>query len=93
MPPVQRNDGVISERLIIALVIAWVAAFVSIPFAVIWLPEGSGVVAAGIAVALFVVAQLAKLIGLVEALHGLFGKEGRRQRQAIKAHVAARGGR
>jgi hypothetical protein len=68
-----------------------VAAFVSIPFAVIWLPEGSGMVAAGIALALFVVAQLTKLIGLVEALDGLFDKEGRRQRQAIKTHVAARG--
>jgi hypothetical protein len=82
----QRNDGVISERLLKVQVIAMGVAFVSLVVAVNWLPEGSAPVLAATTLTLFVLVQVAVLIGLVETAYGLFGKKGRRQRRAVKAH-------
>jgi hypothetical protein len=45
-----------------------VAAFVSIPIAVIWLPQGVAAIVAATALVLFVAAQAAKLIDLAEVL-------------------------
>jgi hypothetical protein len=82
----QRNDGVISKRLLNALIVAWVAAFVSVPVAVMWLPEGAATVAAAFALTLFVAAQAAELIGSADDLYSLFRKEGRRERRALKGY-------
>ena len=82
----QRKDGVISERLLRVQVIAMGVAFVSLVVAVNWLPEGSGPILAATTVTLFVLVQVAVLIGLAETAYGLFGKEGRRQRRAVKAY-------
>ena len=85
MPEGQRNDGVISERLLRVQVIAMGVAFVSLVVAVNWLPEGSAPILAATTLTLFVLVQVAVLIGFVETAYALFGKEGRRQRQAVKA--------
>ena len=86
MPEGQRNDGVISERLLRVQVIAMGVAFVSLVVAVTWLSEGSAPILAATTLTLFVLVQVAVLIGLVETAYGLFGKEGRRQRQTLKGH-------
>ena len=82
----QRNDGVISERLLRVQVIAMGVAFVSLVVAVNWLPEGSSTILAATTLTLFVLVQVAVQIGLVESAYGLFDKEGRRQKRAVKSY-------
>jgi|RhiMethySRZTD1v2_1073278.scaffolds.fasta_scaffold476285_2 hypothetical protein len=79
----QRNDGVISERLLRIQVIAMGVAFVSLVVAVNWLPEGSAPILAATTLTLFVLVQVAVLIALVETAYGLFDKKGPRQRRAL----------
>jgi hypothetical protein len=82
----QRNGRVLSERLLRVQVIAMGVAFVSLVVAVTWLPEGSAPILAATTLTLFVLVQVAVQIGLVESASGLFDKEGRRQKRAVKSY-------
>jgi len=82
----QRNGRVLSERVLRVQVIAMGVAFVSLVVAVAGLLEGLAPILAPTTLTLFVLVQVAVQIGLVESAYGLFDKEGRRQKRAVKSY-------
>ena len=70
----ERNAYVISNRVIIGLIVAWVGAFACLPLLlVVEVPQAWRDTAFDVALSLFVVGQAIKLIALGERLTRRFG--------------------
>jgi|SoiMethySBSTD1v2_1073268.scaffolds.fasta_scaffold533807_2 hypothetical protein len=91
MPEGQRNDGVQLDlwlRLYFVLLGICAGLLVGLPIARFWLPIPQSVIDVGmdIVLAALITAQIPMLVGIAKWLRWVFGKEGRRQRRAVKAY-------